>query len=355
MHHSPLPLLPPRADGGLTRLAVASLREAKIDPAPLLLRAGLTAAQIDDADARIEVSGQVEFLRLAAEVLDDEMLGFRLSQTFELRQIGLLYFVIASSPTMQEALGRAERYSIITNEGVLLRFVRNGAVAIEYEYVGVPRHTDRHQMEFWMAALVRMARQVTGSTLRPISVQAMHHRCAESNQLEAFLGCEVAFGADRDVVAFAPEVADIRLVGADPYLHDLLVRFCEEALAHRRRPAEALQTRVENAISPLLPHGKARAADVARALGLSQRTFARRLAAEGLTFAGILDDLRADLAQLYLSNPSLSVSEIAWLLGFKEVSAFTHAFRRWTGQTPTQARLDRRQAEVGRETWDVGL
>ncbi len=343
MHSLSLPVLPPRASGGLTRLAVVRLREAAIDPAPLLRRSGLTVAQIDDPQARIDVSGQVELLRLAAEALGDEILGFRLSQVFELRQIGLLYFVIASSPTMQEALARAERYSAIANEGILLRCPRDG-FGFAYEYFGVARHADRHQIEFWTAAIVRMARQVTGNALRPIRVELMHPRCADSGLLETFLGCDIAFGAGRDVVAFAREVADIPLIGADPYLHDLLVRYCEDALAHRRRPAEALQTRVENAISPLLPHGKARAGDVARTLGMSQRTFARRLAADGLTFAGILDDLRADLADLYLVNPSLSVSEIAWLLGFQEVSAFTHAFRRWTGQTPTQARLERRQA-----------
>jgi AraC-like DNA-binding protein len=68
------------------------------------------------------------------------------------------------------------------------------------------------------------------------------------------------------------------------------------------------------------------------------RTMSRRLEAEAMTFSGILDGLRMDLARRYLAEPSLTVSQIAWLLGFQEVSAFTHAFRRWTGYSPAQAR-----------------
>ena len=90
---------------------------------------------------------------------------------------------------------------------------------------------------------------------------------------------------------------------------------------------------------PLLPHGRATAAQVARKLGLSQRTAARRLSLEGLTFSTVLKSLRDELAQQYLSEPGLSISRIAWLLGYQEVSAFTHAFKRWTGKTPREARM----------------
>jgi hypothetical protein len=75
---------------------------------------------------------------------------------------------------------------------------------------------------------------------------------------------------------------------------------------------------------------KARASEIARGLGMSHRTLARRLALEGLTFSGILDELKVDLAKGYLKDGSLPISQIAWLLGYREVSAFTHAFKRWT-------------------------
>ena len=82
---------------------------------------------------------------------------------------------------------------------------------------------------------------------------------------------------------------------------------------------------VENTIAPLLPHGRAQAEEIAHRLGLSRRTLARRLASEALTFEGVLSGLRADLAKRYLRDETVAISQIAWLVGYKEVSAFTHA------------------------------
>jgi AraC-like DNA-binding protein len=135
------------------------------------------------------------------------------------------------------------------------------------------------------------------------------------------------------------------VVGADMYLNNLLTRYCDEALTHRRNNRVAtLRLQVENAIAPLLPHGKARAREIARRLGLSHRTLARRLADEGVSFSQVLHELRLDLARRYLQE-ALPISRIAWLLGYREVSAFTHAFKRWTGQSPKQSR-QRAQAGV---------
>lgn len=113
-----------------------------------------------------------------------------------------------------------------------------------------------------------------------------------------------------------------------------MLGYCEEALAKRRKKSATWRLRVENSIAPLLPHGEAKIEQIAARLGVSQRTLARRLASERLTFLRILDDLRCDLAKRYLQERELPISEITWLLGYKEPSAFTHAFKRWTGSAP---------------------
>jgi AraC-like DNA-binding protein len=156
--------------------------------------------------------------------------------------------------------------------------------------------------------------------------------------LDSFMGCDVVFGADTDEVEFPGAAQQMPVAGADPYLNELLIKYCEEARTRRDAGRGAFRVDVENAIAPLLPHGKARAAEIARLLGMSPRTLARRLAAEGLTFAGVLNELRVDLSRRYLQDEDLTISEVAWLLGYREVSAFTHAFKRWTGKTPRQAR-----------------
>jgi Arabinose-binding domain of AraC transcription regulator, N-term len=124
MHPSYAPPVPPSAAGAISRLAADHIRAAGIDPAPFLLRAGLSPSLIEDRDARIEVAKQVAFLDLAAEALGDDLLGFHLAEYADLRAAGLLFFVIASSATIGDAFARAERYSGINNEGIVLRCMR---------------------------------------------------------------------------------------------------------------------------------------------------------------------------------------------------------------------------------------
>jgi AraC-like DNA-binding protein len=117
---------------------------------------------------------------------------------------------------------------------------------------------------------------------------------------------------------------------------------CEEAIAARAYNISPFRTEVENTIAPLLPHAEAQAKTVAQRMNLSERTFARRLAAEGLSFGEILDQMRRDLAVRYLQE-NLRASDITWRLGFQQPSAFSHACRRWTGKSPS----DFRRGQVG--------
>ncbi|HEX3101610.1 MAG TPA: helix-turn-helix transcriptional regulator, partial [Pyrinomonadaceae bacterium] len=139
-----------------------------------------------------------------------------------------------------------------------------------------------------------------------------------------------------------PSIKEMAVVSADHHLNKLLLTYCEEALGRRRNRRGAFRTSVENAIVPLLPHGMAHLEAIARQLGVSQRTLARRLAMEKLNFSTVLEDLKIDLAHRYLAENDLSISQIAWLLGYQEVSSFTHAFKRWSGKTPRQVRSRKR-------------
>lgn len=336
----------PSATGGIARLACARIREAGVKLAPLLSRAGLTVGQIDDRSARLKVHSQIRFLDLAADALLDDLLGFHLARNFDLREIGLLYYVLASSETLADSLHRAERYSGIVNEGISLRFRAGRETAVTLSYVDVERQSDRHQIEFWLTSLVRVCRQLTNRRLVPSRIRVIHHRGRTPPELRSFFGCDVEFGSNVDEVTFPQTVKLMPVVSADPYLNELLVRYCDEALAHRNASSDTLRPRVENAIAPLLPHGQARVTEVAHQLGMSHRTLARRLAAEGLTFSEVLDQLRTNLAQRYLRDENLAISQIAWLLGYREVSGFTHAFKRWTGKSPSVARTRRNAGSV---------
>jgi AraC-like DNA-binding protein len=328
----------PSAVGTIARLAYAQMTAAGIDVAPLLKKAGLTPQQVDDATVRLNVRDQINFLNLAADALQDDFLGFHLAQPLDLRELGLLYYVSASSDTLAQALRQAARYSTIVNEGVCLKYANEKDATITFRYIGVSRHLDRHQMEFFATILIRLCRKLTGQHVAPTRMRFTHRRSAVSPESLEFFGSDIDFGATADDITFAASVALLPVVGADPYLNRLLTRYCEEALSRRPANLGSLRSAVENAVVPLLPHGKAQAADIAGRLGLSQRTLARRLSAEGVTFSEVLESLRSDLARRYLADDALSISQIAWLLGYQEVSAFTHAFKRWTGSTPREAR-----------------
>jgi AraC-like DNA-binding protein len=328
----------PSAIGSITRLAYAQAKAASADVELLLKKAGLTREQVENPGARLKVRDQINFLNLAAEALHDDLLGFHLAQSCDLREFGLLYYVTASADTLGEALRRAARCSPVANEGVSLKYFDGKDVGFTFAYVGVSRHLDRHQIEFFVTMLVRICRQLTGRRLIPTRVRLIHRRDSISPEFLEFFGSAVELGAAADEVAFAAAVKHLPIVSADPYLNKLLIIYCEEALSRRPANLGSFRSIVENAIVPLLPHGKAQVAEVARRLGVSRRTFARRLSLEGVTFSEVLENLRSDLAKRYLSDESLSISQIAWLLGYQETSSFTHAFKRWTGKTPREVR-----------------
>ena len=173
----------------------------------------------------------------------------------------------------------------------------------------------------------------------PSRVRLTHHRGGQYLELAKFFGGNTQFGAAVDEVSFAPAIRNMPVVTADNYLNKVLVTYCEEALARRPTRRGSFRASVENAIVPLLAHGDAKLPAIARRLGLSPRTLARRLAEESLNFSDVLENLKVDLAWRYLADKELSISQVAWLLGYQEVSSLTHAFKRWTGRTPRQARL----------------
>ena len=337
----------PTAAGGITRLAYARASEAGIDLKPLLKKAGLREQQIANRDTRVDVRHQIRFLNLVASALRDELLGFHIAQPVDLRELGWVYYVVASSEMLGEALQRAARYSSIVNEGVSLTYREGQDIKISFDYIGITRHSDRHQIEFFMTVLIRLCRHLTGLRLVPIRARLTHHRERDFSELSAFFGGDIEFGATKDELAFATTTKHLPVVSADPYLNELLIAFCEETLSRRPTNRGPFRSQVENAVVPLLPHGKARAGEIARQLGFSQRTFARRLSLEGLTFSEVLESLRRDLSEQYLADPSLSISQIAWLLGYQETSAFAHAFKRWTGKTPREARAQQEGAPRG--------
>src|SRR5262249_3197313 len=140
----------------------------------------------------------------------------------------------------------------------------------------------RHLIYFMFVTLYSTSRKLI-YCLSPADHVRFVHRRSLPPEMSSFFGGDVEFGADGDQITFSRSILDIAVISADPYLNRLLIKQYEDVLAHRKLNRNAFALRVENAIVPLLPHGKANAKDVAQRLGMSQRTLARHLASEGLT------------------------------------------------------------------------
>jgi len=295
--------------------------------------------QVFDDAIRLEVSKQIKILELVSEELRDGLLGFHLARGFEVREVGLVYYVIASSDRFTDALLNAKRYCSMMNEGIRLQIGQDDrTVSITVEYVDVERQSDRHQIEFWLVTMVRILRQVTETRLALRALKIRHRRAETPEEFKSFFGCDVEFGADSDEIILPAFAASLPMAGRDNYLNDLLQTYAEAALAGRPKERATLRSSVEEVLSRLLPHAEANQSNVAKQLAMSTRTLSRKLLSEGLAFTTILDETRSALADKYLTERDLPVSQIAWLLGYREVSSFNHAFKRWTGMTPQQFR-----------------
>jgi AraC-like DNA-binding protein len=243
-----------------------------------------------------------------------------------------LFYVTSAARTLGETLPLYERYCRIVNEAVRVKLlpVQNGVV-VEFNFVGLSRHHFRQNAEFVLAANLKGMRENVGRNIRPIRVTFAHPRNSHLPEFERFFGCPVEYGSASDQWSFSNETLAVPLITGDPYLLETLQPFCDQAARERNTAVGTLRSSVENELQKLLPHGKANRQTVARALAMSERTLSRRLAGEGTTYDELVDQLRRSLALQYIKAPSISVSQIAWLLGWPTSAAPRAGSSRYRG------------------------
>ena len=345
----------PSVAGFAARRALAVLRERGVAEAPLLERAGLSAHDFDGRpQRRVSAAAQGRFLELAAEAMDDSAFGLHLAEETDPRDAGVLFYVASGAKDIDEALKLFARYVRIVNEALRVKLMQlPEGLAVETDFIGLPRHSVRQNTEFGIAVIVKALREVSGRRVSPARATFAHLRNSDLGEFERFYLCPVEFGrassegASSDLLEFSNETLAVPLVTADPKRVEALRFFCDAAAGERKTAKGTLRAAVEKEAERLLSHGKANVEAVATALALSARTLSRRLADEGATFGEVVDQLRRSLALQYLKEPGLSLSQITWLLGYEGSTSFNRAFRRWTGRSPSLARNKRRLPATG--------
>jgi AraC-like DNA-binding protein len=344
----------PTVTGFAARQAISALRKHNIATAPLLQRAGLSeqdfgAGGSNPLHHRVSAVGQARFLDYAAEAMDDSAFGLHLAEQADPRDAGILFYVASSAQSLGEALTLFGRYFRIVNEAVRLKLIRKlEGVDVEVEFIGVPRHSVRHNAEFGIAVILKALREVAGRNICPTRTAFAHARNSDLREFERFYLCPVEFGraanegALSDLLEFSNDALAIPLLSTDAKLLEALQPFCDTAAKERATAKGTLRAAVENEVEKLLPSGKAKKQTIAKVLALSARTLSRRLADEGTTYEEVVDQLRRTLALQYLKDPGMSISQIASLLGYEGATSFNHAFKRWTGRSPFVARKEKR-------------
>jgi AraC-like DNA-binding protein len=314
------------------------------DPIRVLVAAGLRADQLQDPDALVDLEGALRFTRAAAEELGEESLGLHLGEQWDLASLGVLSYAVLNAPTVETALRNLDRYGRSHVQGGSIRFECQGARArLSYELDVADRELARQHAEAAAVVGVRILRRLLDPSWRPQSVHFAHRRPADLSDHERIFGCPIGFDAPLNaLICFDAEVLDRRVAGADRQLLPLVERHLESL--HGPPGADPWFGRVREAVSQALCDGSPTIQTIARQLGMSVRTLQRRLETHDLVYKELVERIRRELAHRYLAESEASLTEVAFLLGYSELSAFDRAFRRWTGRTPLAARRSLRSA-----------
>jgi AraC-like DNA-binding protein len=296
----------------------------------------LTPALLADPDARISPAALRLAWHHAVRLTANPYLALHLATALPPGAFGIVEYVVRSAATAGDAIALGLRYLNIVDEVSRGEMVRGDHPDHVDLLVGADSPIPH---EASLAAVVGQARMLAGDAFRPLAVDFAHRPPGEHAVYEAFFRCPVRFGAPHTRLVLSRASLDIPLATADPNLLPILLRAADALLARCATPSTTADE-VRRVLADALRTGEADVEHVAAHLGTTARSLQRRLKDEDTTFFAVRDELRRELASTYLDG-GLSITEISFLLGFSEASAFFRAFKRWTGTTPQASRLSR--------------
>lgn len=275
----------------------------------------------------------------AARHLHDPLLGLHLGQRITPRHFGVLGYILLSCGSLGAALERLEHYQRLIYD------VNPMNIEYHQQQVILSWGAERGRPgplvdETAIAALLQFCRDITGlPNASPLQVSFINPAPPDIRPYQDWFGCPVAFDSPRTRVAFPTSLLQRRLRQADADLLEDLEKRAKTLLSQLDTDGDApLSAQLRQMIASRLHHHTASAEHCAAALRTSPRHLHRRLAAEGSRFRELIAQTRQQLAVDYLHDPRLRLEEVADLLGYAEHSAFSRAFKQWTGLSPQQYR-----------------
>lgn len=284
----------------------------------------------------IEVEHWEQLLETAAEHLADPCLGLHVGQTITSHHLGILGSILLACENMGAASRQMERYLRLVFD-VIPMTVRsdNGWFDITWdnsEYLPGWRVN-----ETGYTVIVQFCRNLARGTVKPLLVDFIDSAPADITPYETYFGCPVRFNQAEAVIRFSNELLELPLKSPDPALIALLEQHADHLLEQLPQQNEIVE-QVRKAIVRLLREGEPDIERISAQLCCSTRTLQRKLREAGTGFRAELNLVRYELAQSYLLDPRLQITDISMLLGYSEHSAFSRAFKSWSGESPQEAR-----------------
>jgi len=271
---------------------------------------------------------------------DDHALPMRYGDALRVDDTGALGLAMKTAPTVADALHRLVRYVLVLSD-TLDYEMRDEPQGPTFTLNGRPHHRRGAALanECALAAITSTLRQIVGSRLVPREVMFRHAAPATDRPHREYFGCPVVFSAPVDGIGLTSgQLAQPTLLG-DEGLSIFLLAQLDELRA--RTSERSLVSAVRGAVADALPDGQPSKSQIARRLGMSERTLHRRLAEQGESFQTLATQARCEAARSLLRSGDHNLAAVAFLTGFSDQSAFTRAFKRWTGQTPAAFRTGR--------------
>ena len=315
-----------------------TIAAAGANPDQILGMLGLERSVFADPDGFIASSVFARILEEAAQATGDECFGLHFGEHFDPRDVGALVYVVLNSPTIAAAIDNIERYLHIHNEAVRVSFHIEGQRGhLSFLLAELTAEQSRQHNEYSMAVTLKTFRIIAGSHWMPHEVRFAHAAPPRTSEHLRVFGSRVLFGCAANVLVLEQGFVNRRVPATDQRLYRILKQHAERILSGMLRDDDLLAA-VRRSIAESMREGNPTLAHATKTLSMSPRTLERRLKEHGVSFKQVVDDMRRRLALDYLLHRALTLTQIAFLLGYSEVSAFNRAFKRWTGSTPLKYR-----------------
>lgn len=307
-----------------------------LDPEPFFRKARIDPRLMNDPQARFSLSAIDSIYNDLYETIKDPCMGLKLADLWHPSHLSSLGYAWLASSSLHTALNRLSRYVRIINDAISIQLEENEGnmiISISSEDREVPAY---YHADASSAIILSMCRVNYGEELNPVSVSFKHSVTECSGEYFRFFRCPVEFDAEENRIVFTSEVVNKRLISSNPQLAQINDQVMINYLA--RLDKNDIVQQVKVAIIDQLPSGNVTDDSVSEAIYTSKRSLQRKLNEQGTTFKTILTEVRKDLACKYIYDRNLTLTEISFMLGFSEMSSFSRAFKRWTGESPKEFR-----------------